>query len=250
MRHVFDNALQAISNLRDKTISAVISHSQQAKEITELRERMEALTQRMTSVVNEAQQIRQDLHSVIVERDKYKTDAEEAHKLATIFESERDEARQQANDRRVELERAQHDFKTSQDEVVRLEANLKRASDNLKWTTELNESINKALTQRNQEFTELQNRLKTSEDRLSRLQGVMKDIFPVAETASPKSVEDLPGIAPSFQPHPVQYDDPNMPQSAPEEQGGVNERIDGQEPKPETQYTGELPWWKKDKQAF
>lgn len=241
MREVFNSMLSHIQQMRDKVISTVVSHSETARELAILRERFTELNDRMTSVVNEAQRFRQDLHATIAERDKYKRDADDHLALAQNYEKERDEARHDLHNTRVDLDRATHDLSQSQREVERLQTALNRVNDTVSWQSERITSLNDRLAERGRENGELQTKLKAAEDRLTKLQGVIKDIFPVTEEAKPT---ELPGTAPSFQPFapmaPMAEEptvEPHPVQSAGESHG-VNERID--EPKSEDD-----PWWKK-----
>lgn len=283
MREVFANAIHAITQLRDRTISTVVSHSQQAREIEKLRQDFHDLQARMNSVVDEAQRYRTDLHAVISERDKYKRDADDAMAMAESYAHERDETKQRLNEAQAVSTRLGEDLAQEQRNHEATKANLERACQDRDRLVGDRDYYRERYYQSKNEAEQAEKNLKEANDRLAKLQESFRSIFPEAPkslTEQAKPVEELPGKAPSFHPYsrddlpsvsnPVQEPpreepgqvadegrqgnvEPHPVQSAGERNPnyGVNERIDGQDPKPDAvkqeneDHQEEVPWWKK-----
>lgn len=243
MREIFASTISALSEMRDRVISTVVAHSRTNRELVELRERFEQLNQRMTSVIEEAQTVRQNLGLVIAERDKYKHEAEESLSLASTYQNERDEARKLASERQDIVNNQGLELHERQRKLNELNHTVVTLGDDNKYLRENRDMWREKHGDALAQSTKAQVELKEAQDRLTRLQGVMRDIFPVVEATKPV---ELPGQAPSFlpqqQPHPLQSVGEQVAEvHNVNEVGekGVNERIDD---KPQEE---PLPWWDK-----
>lgn len=260
MREIFASTLSAISSMRDKVITTVVAHSRQADEISKLREDFSNLQQRMNAVVDEAQRYRTDLHAVISERDKYKRDSEDNLALAQGYQKDLDDTKQRLSEAHSVSTRLGEDLAQEQRNHETTKANLERACQDRDRLVGDRDYYRERYYQSKGEAEKAEQALKEANDKLSRLQGVVRELFPdaprqVMEEAKPV---ELPGQAPSFQevphgysypveqPSPVEKVEPHPVQSAGEH--GVNERIDGVSPKPDEESPKaeeDLPWWKK-----
>lgn len=248
MRHVFDNALQAIGTLRDRTITALASHSRQAHELEDLKQRFNEMTQRMDSVVQEAQRIRQDLHVTITERDKYKKEAEENLSLANSYQQERDEARARVEELHTKCHDLNGELVDTKRERDQLNTLVERGRRDLDWTNDQNKRLREERDEARSNASKMEQALKEANDKLGTLQNTFKQLFPASpELAAAKPVE-VPGVAPSFRQEETSshvFSDPSheaQPVGEGQNNVGVNERIDQKEP----EATEEVPWWKKD----
>lgn len=242
MREIFANTLSALSQMRDKVISTVVAHSQTARELADLRERFEELSRRMTSVVDEAQRVRQDLHMTIVERDKYKREADDNLALAQGYEKERDEARQRLSETQSNLAEAQRNLDDANREKSHANAMMERLRSDLEWTQQDRNRYRNQADEALQAKEKAEAALKEANERLTKLQDTFRSIFPEAPKLEEAKPVELPGTAPSFldnmgqsnvgptTTHKPEVEEPDV------QAKGVNERIDQAE---------EEPWWKK-----
>jgi chromosome segregation ATPase len=243
MRQVFDNALSAISTLRDKTISTVVAHSDTARQLNELRERFDELSQRMNSVVQEAQRFRQDLHLTMVERDKYKQEAMDNASLAEGYSKERDEARQQLSETRANLTQSGMELADAQRNVQALTGQVDRYRADVEWSQRTASQYREERDEARSNLDKVGQELKQAQDRLSRLQGLMRELFPEA----PKpSFEEVHKEVESFRPSPIV--DLAQPSEDKPTSGEVQSSSESQpvnepsEDKP-TEETKPTPWW-------
>jgi uncharacterized coiled-coil DUF342 family protein len=243
MRQVFDNALSAISTLRDRTISTVVSHSDTARQLSELRERFDELSNRMNSVVQEAQRFRQDLHLTMVERDKYKQEAMDNASLAEGYSKERDEARQELSEARSQITQYGTELADAQRNVQALTGQVDRYRADVEWSQRTASQYREERDEARSNLDKIGQELKQAQDRLSRLQGLMRELFPEAPkpAEAPRSYL-APGesIQDVFNPRPSPAQDSAQPsEDKPSEVQSPSESpIDEEKPSEETK-----PWW-------
>lgn len=257
MHAVFENAINAISALRDRTISTVVNHSETARQLEGLKGRFDELSERMNSVVQEAQRFRQDLHMTMTERDKYKKDAEDNLALANSYEQERNEARSDLNTVRADRAQAEADLADSNRKLEAANSSIIRLGSDIKFLHTDRDNWRNLAGEASTKATIAEKALTEANQRLSKMQGFMRELFPESPKAEVPTIKtyaeafpgerpstsdaDLVNEAPKFDPPPVQ--------SAGDH--GVNERIDdyareGEKPVEEKP----LLWWEKDKVTF
>lgn len=266
MREIFAETLRSIANMRDKVITTVVSHSQLARNFDKLQQDFNDLQKRMNTVVDEAQRYRTDLHAVIAERDMYKRDADDHLALAHTYQKDVEDTRNRLNEAQgvstrlgEELAQEKQAHQDTKAQVERLNRSaIGLGQDRDYYRERYNESRDRA--------DKAEQALKEANDKLAKLQGTFRELFPSSPIVEQTKPVELPGNAPRFQvdtPHQepgqnypagepgfVVQQDPHPVQAA-----GVNERIDGVSPQPDPvrleneDHQEEVPWWKKAEQA-
>lgn len=97
-----------MSTFMGRLSSTLVGYSRQAVEIEELKVALKELSDRVTSLVAEASNLRQEIYRTVGERDQARREAAENLEMAQTYEKERNEARLQVADLANRLDGVTH----------------------------------------------------------------------------------------------------------------------------------------------